>query len=191
MSQQLNLLSDDRQGVGPVAVALVVWALVVLGLFSLWGVNQFRLAGAREAEAVAARELTEARAVITQREDRSKALVAEIEALKPVSDAARQLLALADGLGKTQGYAEYFSVMAGAVEPNLWLTDVDIGQAGKTVRVEGYALDNGAIMRFGHNLNAVFAERGLKFVSLEMQPQTFGDKAAETPPVNATKFVFK
>ena len=201
MSQQLNLLTAERHGINPSFVALGSWGLVLLVLFAAWGVNQSRISSALEAEAVAAKELTDARALISRREDQKKSLLVELDAARPLAESARQLLTLADGLGNPGGYAEHFAAIAAVTGAGLWLTDIDIDRAGKSIKVEGLSLGNDAIMRFGHDLNAALAERGVKFVSLEISPQTVSAgapgagsgmaTAGGVAPLAVTKFVFK
>ena len=194
MSQQINLLADGRQGVSPIVVALSAWGLVLLMVFVAWGVNQFRLSDAREAEASAAREVQEGRAMIDKRDETKRGLDQEIAALRPVATAAGQLLTLAEGVGTPDGYIEQFALLAAATEPNLWVDSIRIERSGKSINVEGVALTNEAIMRFGQALNAAFAERGVQFTSVELQPlQAQGGAAASssTPAVPATRFVFR
>lgn len=188
MSQQLNLLYEDRRGVNPVVVALGAWGFVLLCLFAVWGINQLRLSAARESEAVAAQQLAEARAIIKKREDAKVALAGQIAALQPAANAAQQLLDRANGLGSWKGYASQFMTLANVTETGLWLTDVDISKSGKVIKLQGNALNNDIILRYSRSLNDAFADQGVKFTILEMTPQTSGKGSGSAPALSSTKF---
>ncbi len=190
MSQQLNLISEEQGGLNPAVLALIAWAVVVLALFAAWGVNQFRLTAAKASEVAAAIELKEAKATIKQREDTRAALAEEIGLLKPIADSARQFLSLTVGLGSAEGISSYFSTMAGVTEESLWLTKVEI--AGVKVRqIEGLSLNNDAVMRYSQHLNAVFADRGVQFSSVDLTSQAIGSPTSGKPLLTSTKFIIR
>lgn len=191
MSQQLNLLTRERRAFSPLLIALVVWGLVLFGLATLWTVNQVRLVNARDDEAAAAAQLRDARGVIQQREDARQALANEIAATQPLANAARDMLALADKLGSTQGYTDEFGLLASVAEPDLWLTNVEIRDGGKTIRVSGQTLNNAAALSYGRNLNAAFEARGARFTTLEMTPVAIGKRDGGGPVPTSTKFVIQ
>lgn len=193
MSQQINLLPREDHSVSPMVMVLIGWALVAGVVFAIWGVNQVRLAAAREAEAASALELKQAKATIQQRDDKAKELADEIEALRPYATAAKQLLDLAENLGSSKGYTAHFSTLASVTEEGLWLTKVDISKSGKNLQVAGHSLNNDAVMRYSRSLNTVFAEQGMQFTSIELTPQTAGPTSAGSPgaSLGSTKFVIR
>lgn len=191
MSQQLNLLTRERRAFNPLLIALVVWGLVLFGLAMLWTVDQVRLLNARDDEAAAAKQLRDARGVIQQREDARQALVSEIAATQPLANAARDLMTLAGNLGSTQGYADEFGILASVTEPDLWLTNVEIRDGGKAIKISGRALNNAAALNYGRNLNAAFAARGARFTTLEMAPVTIGKRDGGGPALTSTKFMIQ
>lgn len=189
MSQQINLLGKERMALSPALVAVSVWLLILVGIASVWSINQFRLSVAREAERVASSELSEARTLIKKREDTQAALKAEIAQLRPVAAAAQQFLLLAEALGSTQGYVPLFTTLANAVEDGLWLVGVNIKNSGKSLRIEGQSLSNDLVLRYGQRLNTDLADQGIRFANLEMASQTVGVPGPDKSTLNATRFV--
>lgn len=180
MSQQVNLLPPERHAFNAVAIALLVWGLVLLALAGLWSFNQIRLAAAREANTRLTTELQQAKADLQQRIDAKAALNAEIEALRPYADAAQKFMGMTETLGNTTGFSRHFSTVASATEDGLWLTGMTV--AGARIQlVEGHSLSNEAVMRFSRNLNTVFAGESMQFSIVEMTPQTVGTTTPGAP----------
>lgn len=189
MSQQLNLLPAEKFGISPAVLALAVWALVALGVLAVWGVNHFRINAAEEKLAATETDLKQARAALQQRIDTKLALQAEIEATRPVAAAAQDLLKKMEDVGSTTGFSTYFSTLADGTEDGLWLTRIDMAKL-RVSQIEGQSLSSDAVMRFGRNLNTLFATQGMQFTSVELTPQTIAPTAGR-PPLSSTKFVIR
>lgn len=175
MSQQLNLLPQTKTRHSPATVALLILGVVVLALFAAWGVKRTMLAGARADEASSAAQLKEVSAQFEQRfRSRAAQINAEIEALKPRAAEAQQVILLAAGVGKPEGYSPYFSSLAAVREDGLWLSDVTVGQGGKSLQLSGQSLDKDAVLRYTRRLNIAFADLGVKLTTLDMTSQPFG-----------------
>lgn len=172
MSQQLNLLPKAKSRYSPAIVALMILGVVVLAMLATWGIKRSMLAAARADEASSAARLKEVNAQFEQRfRSRAAQINAEIEALKPRAAEAEQVIVLAAGVGKPEGYSPYFSSLAAVREDGLWLSDVTVGQAGKSLQVGGQSLDQAAVLRYSQKLNTTFAAAGVKLTALEMTSQ--------------------
>jgi hypothetical protein len=73
----------------------------------------------------------------------------------------------------------------------LWLTNVEIRDGGKAIKISGRALNNAAALNYGRNLNAAFAARGARFTTLEMAPVTIGKRDGGGPALTSTKFMIQ
>lgn len=173
MSQQLNLLPKAESRYNPAAVALMILGVVVLALLATWGVKRSMLAAARADEVASAARLKEVSAQFEQRfRSRAAQINAEIEALKPRAAEADQVIALAAGVGKPEGYSPYFASLAALREDGLWLSEVTVGQAGKSLQVSGQSLDKEAVLRYTQKLNTALAPTGITLTALDMTSQT-------------------
>lgn len=191
MSQQINLLPNEKIGFSPLMLALVVWAVVALGVLATWGFNQFRLVSVQEKLAAAETDLKQAQAALQQRTDTRAALLAEIEAVQPLAAAAKDLLGKVGEVGNTTGFSGYFSTLADATEEGLWLTRADLAQT-RIRQVEGQSLNSEAVMRFGRNLNTLFSGQGMQFTTVELTPQTTTIAPTDGRlPIGSTKFVVR
>jgi Tfp pilus assembly protein PilN len=198
MSQQLNLLPKAKTNYSPALAALLILGIVILVLFAIWGVKRSILASARAEEAASAVQLKVVTAQLEERfRARSAQLNAEIEALRPRAAAAEQVLALAAGVGKPEGYSPYFSALATVREEGVWLTGVTVNQAGKSLRLSGQSLDKDALLRYTRRVDAAFANEGIHLSALEMTMQTLvpaplpagaGMAGAKGVPLNVIKF---
>ncbi len=176
--QQVNLLSQKTLELKTAVVAPVMLGLLLLSLFGfgvLWGLRQADVAATQKAEVASTLQLQQAKvkfqlleSQITQHPQAS--LSAEIANLKQKALAAQQILSLADSIGTPAGYARYFDALTKIAEDGLWLTNVTVDQAGKSVRVSGNALNKDSVMRFAKRFNDRFAGDGVVFTSLELTP---------------------
>lgn len=172
MSQQLNLLPQAKSRYSPAVVALMILGVVLLALLATWGVKRTMLAAVRTDEAASATRLKEVNAQFEQRfRSRAAQINAEIDALKPRAAEAEQVIALAAGVGKPEGYAPYFSSLAAVREDGLWLSEATVGQSGKSLQVGGQALDQAAVLRYTQKLNTVLAASGITLTALDMTSQ--------------------
>jgi hypothetical protein len=196
MSQQLNLLPRGKTGYSPAAVALLILGLVAFGLFTTWGIKRSILATTRAEEAASAAQLKEVTAQLEERfRARAAQLNAEITALTPRAEEARQVLALAAAVGKIEGYSPYFSSLAKIREDGVWLTDATVSKSGKSLQLGGHSLNKDAVMRYTERLNTAFADSGVQLTALEMTLEAAGKGSASADAkgvlLNSVKFTLR
>lgn len=179
MSQQINLLPKARSRHSPAVVALLILGLVAFALFATWGVKRTMLAGVRADEAASAAQLKEVTAQFEQRfRARATQINAEIDALRSRAAEAEQVMALAAGVGKPEGYSLYFSSLAAVREDGLWLSDMTVGAGGKSLQLSGQSLETDTVLRYTQRLNSALADSGIKLATLEMTSEPFGAAGA-------------
>ena len=176
--QQINLLNQKKFELKLALAAPAILGLLLLSLFSfgvLWGLRQENVAATQNAEVASTLQLQQAKvkfqlleSEMTQHPQAS--LSTEIVNLKQKALAAQQILTQADNIGSTLGYARYFDALTKIAEDGLWLTNVTVDQAGKSVRVSGNALNKDSVMRFAKRFNDRFAADGVVFTALELTP---------------------
>ena len=182
MSQQLNLLPKDTDGISPAKLALIALGIVALAVLVTWGVKRGMLVSARADEAASAAQLHQVSTQLQERvRTRSAELKAETDALRSRAEAAKQLLNLAAATGRSEGYAPFFATLTTVREEGLWLTDVAVTNAGKSLLLQGNSLDNGAVIRYSTQLNKALAETGTELTTLEFSPQPLGNIANSGP----------
>jgi hypothetical protein len=123
-------------------------------------------------------------------------LQAETDGIRVRAEAAKQLLSLAAATGRPEGYSPYFSLLATVKEDGLWLTEIVVTMAGKSLQLYGYSVDKATVVRYSTRLNEVLAESGIELTTLELTPQSFGgadktntvDKASQ---LNTVKFTLR
>ena len=175
MSQQINLLKQYRAGPSAAVVALLIVIVTALALGAAWGVKHRMLEAVRAAEKVSAAELKRVSDQLEGRlQSRSEQMAAELAALKPRAQAAEQILLLATGLGKTDGYFSFFSILARVREDGVWLTEAAVSKAGKSLKLGGQSLDKDALSRYVQRMNTAFADSGIQFTAFEMTAEPFG-----------------
>jgi hypothetical protein len=175
--QQINLLNQKKLEFKTVVVAPVMLGLLLLSLFGfgvLWGLRQVDVDATQKAEVASTLQLQQAnvklRLLESQITQPQASLSAETANLKQKALAAQQILSLADSIGSPLGYARYFDALTKIAEDGLWLTNVTVDQAGKSVRVSGNALNKDSVMRFAKRFNDRFAADGVVFTALELTP---------------------
>lgn len=189
MRQQINLLPTERLGLSPALVAVLVWMAVLLAVGVAWGVNKLRLESARAVEAASARELAEAKSLLKFRAEQRTELEEQIKALGPLADSAEQFHGLVAGLGSQSGYLAVFDGVAGTVQEGLWLTRIDIGSGGKSIKVDGQSLTPDGVVRFSKGLNDAFEAQGVRFTAVEMTSQQASRAGAPgAVPISSTRF---
>jgi len=186
--QHINLQTRQKSGYDSTWVAPAAFGLALLSLLGFAGMRQTEVATAQKAEAASAQQLQQAKAKLEAPKPQSDILGSEIAALRPQADAAQRILAQAGNLGSLNGYAEYFHSLATISEEGLWLNNVSVDQAGKSISVSGRALQKESVMRYAQRLNARFAEYGVQFTALEMTPETVGKQGDPKAQITAVMF---
>lgn len=178
--QQTSLLSKKKIDLGFVKPALAVLGLLLLTMLGLWGMRQGDVAKAQQAETASSQQLAEANARL-QKFMSGTGLEAEFAALKPQAETAQKIMAQANNLGNQEGHAKYFSMLASLPESGLWLTNVAVDKSGKSVIISGRALNKESVMNYARRLNALFADSGVQFTSLELRHEAFGKQEKSGP----------
>ncbi|MCX7187004.1 MAG: hypothetical protein NTW57_07110 [Methylophilales bacterium] len=195
--QQINLLKQKKFELKTALVAPVMLGLLLLSLFGfglLWGLRQVDVATSQKAELASTLQLQQANVKFQLLESQITehplpSLIAEIANLKQKALAAQQILSLADGIGSPLGYAQYFDALTKISEDGLWLTNVTVDKAGKSVRVSGNALNKDSVMRFAKRFNDRFASDGVMFTSLELTPVSVVKQSEHASKVTAVAFI--
>lgn len=180
MSQDINLLL--RQPLlppsllwGGFGIAVIVAAQVGYGAW-LWRGNT--QGAALETQEIA--ELTELRAKLTARNhespDQSRRQV-DLEQLSRKASAYSPLLSLVQqgSVGLRSGYLEHLTVLAEMSDSQVWITQVTLGNAGRTISLQGQAVDEPAVLGYRDRLNQAYGALGIAFAGLDLS-------VANTPP---------
>ena len=192
MSQQLNLLPKDTDGISPAKLALIFLAVVVVVLFVTWIIKRGMLVSARADEAASAAQLHQVTTQLQERvRSRSAELKAETDALRSRAEAAKQVLSLAATTGRPEGYSPYFSLLTTVKEEGLWLTDVVVTKAGKSLQLNGNALDKAAVIRYSTRLNKALEDTGIELTTLELMPQSLTSTDAKGSELTTIKFTLR
>ncbi len=182
MSQDINLLVKQPLLPpsllwGGLAVLVVVTAQVGYGAW-LWRGNAQR--AAIEAQEVA--ELADLRARLAARNQQGNdpaRLQVDLAQLSREASAYSPLLGLVQqgSLGLGTGYLEHLTLLARMSGSEVWVTQVSLGNAGRTISVQGQAVDEPAVLGYRDRLNLAYGALGLAFAGLDLS-------AANTPPAD-------
>lgn len=193
LGQHVNLLTQKKREFNLALIAAVMLGLLLLSLFGLWSFRQSEVTATRQAEVASSLRLQQAKdklqlleAQIMQQSQAS--LSTEIANLKQKAEAAQQILSQTGSLGSPQGYARYFDALTSISEDGLWLTNVSVDQAGKSVRVSGNALNKDSVMRYAQRLNERFSSDDVQFSALELTPVSAGKPNDPDSQVTAVAF---
>lgn len=197
MSQQINLLP-----VAPKPLVLSAQrSVVVAGISLLLLVMQASWLGMQRDEAV--RAAHESHQQLQQQQQLLKALqkrlgdtetqgniAAQIAALEPQTKVSRELLdALKSGeLGSLEGYGAQLTELASLPRSGVWLTAVRITNAGRSVRVEGRALNKNDVLPYASQLNRALGKYDVHLDQVEIVPVPLApDQDGGAAPVFAFK----
>jgi len=184
MSQDINLLL--RQPLlppsllwGGSAVLVLLTAQVAYGTL-LWRENVQR--AAIEAHEVA--ELADLRARLAERNQQSNdpsRLQVDLAQLSRKASAYSPLLGLVQqgNLGLGTGYLEHLTLLAKMSSSEVWVSQVSLSNAGRTISVQGQAVDEPAVLEYRDRLNLAYGALGLAFSGLDLS-------VANTPPTDGS-----
>jgi cell division protein FtsB len=192
VSQQINLLVAPHRAPALSAVRSASGLGIVL--IALVGYSVYGWIGSRQLGHTVSQsdtQLAAERATLKDLEEKLGArpktadLVAQINALKAQAGESEQIINLLQtgGGASRDGYAGHLTALARIAEEDVWLTNVSIVNAGRTVHVEGRSLRSDSVMRYARRLNDQFSVYGAQFTALELLPAT------ETAPGAAISFV--
>jgi cell division protein FtsB len=198
MTQHINLLRKQRT----VPVSLVWGALVVVlivGAYAGYGV--WLLRGNLQTQAIVRQqeaELVALRLQVAQSGQRSQSaeqLQQDIARLKPLANAYAGLLELirSGRLGLEGGYLDHLTVLARTIEPNVWITQVTLGEAGRRFSLQGKALSEQSVLSYVDRLNQAYEAQGLALVTLDMTVDNISSTSAApaqplAPPIKTVSF---
>jgi Tfp pilus assembly protein PilN len=173
MTQQINLLSKQR-----LAPPSLVWGAVVLVLFMAvqggYGFWLLRENTAKQAQVAAQEvELQALREQVQRSGQRSQSateLQAEIDRLKPLAQAYAPLVdQVRNGsLGLATSYVPHFTTLARTVDPQIWLTQMSLSDAGRRLSLQGKATDEKSVLVYVDRLNQAFSSQNLSFVTMDL-----------------------
>jgi len=117
-------------------------------------------------------------------------LAAQIAALEPQTRVSKDLLErLKNGeLGSIDGYGKQLVALAGITQPGIWLTSISISNAGRSVLLEGRALQKEQVMRYVSQLNQAMKKFEMQFSEVDIV-QVSPSQSENTP--QASTFSFK
>lgn len=196
MSQQINLLIQEREQKSTLLPSLMGIGLVLIVLLFYWGLQHIETVKIQHAAEQSAQQLNAAKnnlqALQQKMASGGKAgdLDVEIAALKARSEAGQEILSLLQKgeLGSSEGYAGYLTKLVMISENDLWLTNVTISNAGKNMSIAGRALKSESVIHYAQRLNQQFSDYGVQFTSIEMTPEVFGKDDTASPPLSTVVF---
>lgn len=192
MSQQINLLVERHRAPALSAVrslsglGIVLIALVGYSVYGWIGSRQLgHSVSQRDAQLAAEKATLKDLEQKLGERPKTADLVAQINALKAQAGESEKIINLLQtgGGASRDGYSGHLTALARSSEQDVWLTNVSIVNAGRTVRVEGRSLRSDSVMRYARRLNDQFSVYGAQFTALELVP------AAETAPGADISFV--
>ena len=170
MNRHINLLSKRDRSSEKSVLVWVVLAIFLVGLGATGVMQQMQYSTlAQEANksqqlvAAAERELKEKRRAAGFQDP--EVLNKDIAALRSKINANRGLLAQVESgeLGVRKGHTDLFRLFANHAEKGVWITGVDVTNAGNAVTLSGRALSSQAVMRLSRRLNSAFKGRDPEF----------------------------
>ena len=179
MSQQINLLRRAHKPIGSALAAIAVLLVLLLGLLAYASVLRTQTAALQQEVQATERQLQQAKAALMALSARTTApanavsVDGEIEALKSRLALAQQWSELISNgsLGSPDGFSSHFRTLNSMSEPGLWLTNVQISDAGKRVNLGGRSLKGESVLRYAEKLNHAFSAQGVQFTAVEMTPE--------------------
>jgi len=183
MSQQINLYAPLRVQQPTAAMALLAAGIAALTMGAVSGYLAWMNASLREGQAFLSKEIEHKQLELAgakRRLDEMKKLVAGMkEAEKPVIEEARaRLQKLQKFVGElpaevtvdTRSYVGHLRTLASFSADGVWITGLDIEDAGKTVRISGKSLRRETILGYARRASERFSPLGVSFVALTVRP---------------------
>jgi hypothetical protein len=177
VSQQINLLvkKQERPAVSAertsIAIALLLAASITYAL-----VERKQTAKVVDSANRMQAQVASQKAALKTLEEKiagrpkGEELATEVAWLRDVAAGKHRVLEMlrAGSGGSESGYHAHLVALARISENGVWLSQVQISEAGTRISVAGGALDPDAVVRYAQRLNEQFAPFGAKFTTLEM-----------------------
>ena len=196
MTQQINLLIQEREQKSILIPSLIANALLLIALMVYWLFVHMQTvkiqegANKVEQQLVAAKKTMQTLQQQLTTSEKAGDLDDEIAALKARSEAGQELLSLLQKgeLGNPYGYAGYLTKLMKISRNDLWLTNISIVNAGKNLSISGRALNSDSIMNYAQRLNQEFSEYGVVFTSIDMKPEVLSEEGTASPALSTIVF---
>ena len=195
MSQQINLL--PRAPAAPAVSAarsLLLLSVWMLGMFG-YGQWQKMQSDQLQQKVVRAEQHLQSQQAIVHTLQRRLGeppgnLAAQITALEPQTRVSKDILArLKNGeLGSVDGYGEQLVALAKITQPGIWLTTINISNAGRSVQIEGRALKKEQVLAYAGQLNKAMKQFEMQFSEVDI---TQTESAQQENIKQARLFKFK
>lgn len=191
MSQQINLynpifLKQEKHFSARTIVQALGLILAALGAFYAYALVQTRASESATREqrdrVAAQREQLVKLGPQFSPEGRSKALEAEVARLEAEVKARESVLAaLSTGeLGNTAGFSEFLAALGRRAVPGVWLTGMNVGEAGNDLQLNGRALRPELVPVYLKALSEEPMMRGRRVTEMKLAA-----KVATPPPAPA------
>lgn len=194
MPQQINLMHAGLvRSTEPFNSAQAALAVAAAALLTAGGAFFLHLQTARATEraAVLETEFTalQARAAELGNDPNAARKATELQRLRLAEASQRQLRSAIDSgwVGRTQGYAAYFTALARQSQPTLWLTGFAVAADGVALELQGRMADPRLLAGYLRHLNTEPLFKGRAFSQLSV-------KAVETSAAGSggtTEFVLR
>ncbi|MGH8678426.1 MAG: hypothetical protein ACREUQ_08770 [Burkholderiales bacterium] len=194
MIQQINLYNpafEDKLEFLSLPGALIAWGAALLLVVTVASYTQIRAAGLSAELAQEERARTAAQADVGRLaaqlagHKRDAALESELKRLEAELVRRNEVMAtLRSGvIGNTEGFAEYLRAFARQSFDGMWLTGLSVSAAGRSMVVEGRALQPDLVPSYVQRLSSERVMRGRVFAELEMHlPETKPDANTRVVP---------
>jgi hypothetical protein len=179
MSQQINLLRrpDKRPLLSGITgtLAIALWCMAIAS-FAWSGSRDLDAAHAAVARSVHALRSQQQLLLALQKKlndhDMLHSISAQIAALEPQTHVSKDLLErLRDGeFGSLDGYGNQLTEFARVPQKGVWITRITVSDAGRSLRIEGRALQKEQILPYAAALNAAMEQYGIALTGLELVP---------------------
>ena len=198
MSKQINLLAQEQTAPELSALRALVGLGLMLAAFLVYaGFAWFGNARLEDTVVQGNEQLATEKAAVKALEQKLGArpkmaeIVAQIDALKARAGESQEILKLLrGGAGGSEGYSGHLTTLARISEDGVWLTGVQIGNAGKTVSLAGRSLRQESVLRYAQRLNEQFSAYGVQFNAVELTPEVTkaGTAGATGPGLSSVTF---
>jgi Tfp pilus assembly protein PilN len=176
MSQQINLMHAGLlRRSEPFNSAQAGLAVAAAALLTAAGACFLQLQTARAAERAALLEADftalQARAADLGKDPGNTGKAAELQRLRQAEASQRQLRSAIDSgwVGRTQGYAEYFTALSRQSQPTLWITGFGVAADGVALELQGRMADPRLLPDYLRRLNAEPLFKGREFAQLSVK----------------------
>lgn len=196
MTQQINLLIQEREQKSILIPSLIANALLLIILMVYWLFVHMQTvkiqegANKVEQQLIAAKKTMQTLQQQLTTSEKAGDLDDEIADLKARSEAGQELLSLLQKgeLGNPYGYASYLTKLMKISRNDLWLTNISIVNAGKNLSISGRALNSDSIMNYAQRLNQEFSDYGVVFTSIDMKPEVLSEEGTASPALSTIVF---